>query len=141
MRKYLIISAIALSVAAIATILVQRSRINQLTGERDKYRTNTETLLQDVKTYQTKEGLNAITVGNLDLSLSEYKKYRADDFALIKTLQTRNRELEATTTAQMETITKLRGTVRDSILIAETIEYKRFLNFFVENQENKKPGN
>lgn len=116
MKKYLIIAAIALAVAAVVTIWVQRSRINQLTGERDKYRTNTETLLQDVSRYQTKDSLNAAKVGVLELKLSEFEKYRASDTELIKTLQTKNRELEAVTTAQMETITKLRGTVRDSIV-------------------------
>lgn len=116
MKKYLIIAAIALAVAAVVTIWVQRSRINTLTGERDKYRTNTETLLQEVSRYQTKDSLNAAKVGVLELKLSEFEKYRADDLALIKTLQTKNRELEAVTTAQMETITKLRGTVRDSVV-------------------------
>lgn len=116
MKNYLIIAAIALAVAAIATIWVQRSRINELTGERDKYRTNTKTLLQDVSRYQTKDSLNAAKVGVLELKLSEFERYRASDAELIKTLQTKNRELEAVTTAQMETITQLRGTVRDSIV-------------------------
>lgn len=116
MKKYLIIAAIALAVAAVVTIWVQRSRINQLTGERDKYKSNTETLLQDVKTYQTKDSLNAVKVGNLTLKVSEYEKYRADDLALIKTLQTKNRDLERVTTTQMETINELRATVRDSIV-------------------------
>jgi hypothetical protein len=116
MKKYLIIAAIALAVSAVVTIWVQHSRINQLTGERDKYRTNTETLLQEVSRYQTKDSLNAAKVGVLELKLSEFEKYRASDAELIKTLQTKNRELEAVTTAQMETITKLRGTVRDSIV-------------------------
>lgn len=116
MKKYIIIAAIALAVAAVVTIWVQRSRINQLTGERDKYRTNTETLLQDVSRYQTKDSLNAAKVGVLELKLSEFERYRASDAELIKTLQTKNRELEAVTTAQMETITQLLGTVRDSIV-------------------------
>lgn len=116
MKKYLIIAAIALAVAAVVTIWVQRSRINQLTGERDKYRTNTETLLQEVSRYQTKDSLNAAKVGVLELKLSEFEKYRASDAELIKTLQTKNRELERVTTTQMETINELRATVRDSIV-------------------------
>lgn len=123
MKKYLIIAAIALAVAAVVTIWVQRSRINQLTGERDKYRTNTETLLQDVSRYQTKDSLNAAKVGVLELKLSEFEKYRASDAELIKTLQTKNRELERVTTTQMETINELRATVRDSIvyLLGDTV--------------------
>lgn len=116
MKKYLIIAAIALAVSAVVTIWVQRSRINTLTGERDKYRTNTETLLQEVSRYQTKDSLNAAKVGVLELKLSEFEKYRASDAELIKTLQTKNRELERVTTTQMETINELRANVRDSIV-------------------------
>lgn len=114
MKKYFIWAAIIMAVAA--AFWVQQSRIKRLTDERDKYRSNTETLLQDVRTYQTKDSLNAAKVGNLELKLSEYKKYRADDAALIKSLQTKNRDLERVTTTQLETITKLRGTVRDSVV-------------------------
>ena len=102
--------------AVAAAFWVQQKRINNLTVERDKYRSNTETLLQDVKTYQTKDSLNAAKVGGLELKLSEFKKYRADDAALIKSLQTKNRDLQRVTTAQMETINELQANVRDSIV-------------------------
>lgn len=180
MKKYLIIAAIVLAVAAVVTIWVQRSRINQLTGERDKYRTNTETLLQDVSRYQTKDSLNAAKVGVLELKLSEFEKYRASDAELIKTLQAKNRDLERVTTTQMETINELRATVRDSVvylpgdtvttvlrcikyadkwvdfdgciinntfsgkiitrdslLIAETVQYKRWLGFLWKTKKIK----
>ena len=180
MKKYLIIAAIALAVSAVVTIWVQRSRINTLTGERDKYRTNTETLLQEVSRYQTKDSLNAAKVGVLELKLSEFEKYRASDAELIKTLQTKNRELERVTTTQMETINELRATVRDSVvylpgdtvttvlrcieysdkwvdfdgciinntfsgkiitrdslLITESVQYKRFLNFLWKTKRIK----
>ena len=179
MKKYLILAAIILAVAA--AFWVQHVKIKRLTDERDRYRSNTEILLQDVKTYQTKDSLNAIKVGNLELSLAEYKKYRADDLALIKTLQTKNRDLERVTTTQMETINELRATVRDSVvylpgdtvttvlrcvdivepwvelhgcatpdgqftgthinrdslLIAETVQYKRFLGFLWKTKKIK----
>lgn len=178
MKKYLILAAIILAVAA--AFWVQQKRINNLTVERDKYRSNTETLLQDVKTYQTKDSLNAAKVGGLELKLSEFKKYRADDAALIKSLQTKNRDLQRVTTAQMETINELRANVRDSIvylpgdtvttvlrcieysdkwvdfdgciinnmfsgkiitrdslLITESVQYKRFLNFLWKTKRIK----
>mgnify|MGYP007020089727 CR=1 FL=1 len=102
--------------AVAAAFWVQHVKIKRLTEERDRYRSNTEILLQDVRTYQTKDSLNAAKVGNLELSLAEYKKYRADDLALIKTLQTKNRDLERVTTTQMETINELRATIRDSVV-------------------------
>lgn len=114
MKKILIYTAIIGAIAAV--IWGQHVRIKNLTADRDKYKSNTETLLQDVKTYQTKDSLNAAKVGNLTLKVSEYEKYRADDLALIKTLQTKNRDLQRVTTAQLETINELRRTVRDSIV-------------------------
>lgn len=116
MKKYLIWAAIAMVVAAVATIWVQRTKIEKLTDERNRYRGNTETLLQDVETYKTKDSLNAAKVGVLELKLSEFERYRASDAELIKTLQTKNRELERVTTTQMETINELRATVRDSVV-------------------------
>lgn len=114
MKKYLIWAAIILAVAG--ALWVQHVKIKRLTEERDKYRSNTEILLQNVETYQTKDSLKAAKVGVLELKLSEFEKYRTSDAELIKTLQTKNRDLEAVTTAQMETIIELRGTVRDSIV-------------------------
>lgn len=167
-------------VAAVATIWVQRTKIEKLTDERNRYRGNTETLLQDVETYKTKDSLNAAKVGVLELKLSEFEKYRASDAELIKTLQAKNRDLERVTTTQMETINELRATVRDSIvylpgdtvttvlrcieysdkwvdfdgciinntfsgkiitrdslLITETVQYKRFLNFLWKTKRIK----
>lgn len=105
-----------LAVVLATTIGIQRKRLQDMKADRDKYRSNTEALLHDVERYQTKDSLNAVTVGVLQLKVSEFEKYRASDAELIKTLQTKNRELEAVTTAQMETITKLRATVRDSVV-------------------------
>lgn len=114
MKKILIYTAI---IGAIAAVLWgQHVRIKSLTADRDKYRTNTETLLQEVSRYQTKDSLNAAKVGVLELKLSEFEKYRASDAELIKTLQTKNRDLERVTTTQMETINELRATVRDSVV-------------------------
>lgn len=180
MKKYLIWAAIAMVVAAVATIWVQRTKIEKLTDERNRYRGNTETLLQDVETYKTKDSLNAAKVGVLELKLSEFERYRASDAELIKTLQTKNRELERVTTTQMETINELRANVRDSIvylpgdtvttvvrcieysdkwvdfdgciinntfsgkiitrdslLIAETVQYKRFWGFLWKTKKVK----
>lgn len=178
MKKILIYTAIIGAIAAV--IWGQHVRIKNLTADRDKYKSNTETLLQDVKTYQTKNSLNAAKVGNLTLKVSEYEKYRADDLALIKTLQTKNRDLQRVTTTQLETINELRANVRDSIvylpgdtvttvlrcieysdkwvdfdgciinntfsgkiitrdslLITETVQYKRFLNFLWKTKRIK----
>lgn len=114
MKKYLILIGVILAIAAI--IWVQYAKIKRLTNELYIYRSNTEVLLADVERYQTKDSLNAVTVGVLQLKLSEFEKYRADDAKLIKTLQTKNRDLQSVATAQLQTINELRGAVRDSIV-------------------------
>lgn len=116
MKKYIIIAAIALAVAAVVTIWVQRSRINQLTGERDKYRTNTETLLQDVSRYQTKDRLNAAKVGVLELSIQDYERFMKEDADLINKLKRKNEELQNFSKIQAETIIKIRAQVKDSLI-------------------------
>lgn len=177
MKKYLILAAIILAVAA--AFWAQHAKIKRLTEDRDRYRSNTEILLQNVETYQTKDSLNAAKVGVLELKLSEFEKYRTSDAELIKTLQTKNRDLRRITTTQLETINELRGTVRDSIvylpgdtvvlrcvdisdpwfslkgcttpdgefagtfinrdsiLIAETVQYRRFLGFLWKTKKIK----
>lgn len=180
MKKYLIIAAIALAVAAVVTIWVQRSRINQLTGERDKYRTNTETLLQDVSRYKTKDSLNAARVGVLELSIQDYERFMKEDADLINKLKRKNEELQNFSKIQAETIIKIRAQVkdsliyipgdtayklipcvsfrdswtnieacvyndtligdiqiRDSLILYETIIYKRFLNFLWKTKKIK----
>lgn len=115
MKKLLIYVVILLVVVVLP--IWQYRQIKKLTAERDRYRANTETLLQDVRHYKTIDSLNAATVGVLELKLSEYEKYRADDAALIRTLQVKNRDLQSVTTAQLETINELRGSFRDSTVI------------------------
>ena len=157
----------------------QQRRIKQLAAERDRYRTNTETLLSDVQTYRVRDSLNAARVQSLELTVKEYERFRADDAALIKQLKQRNRDLAAVNKTQSQTIIDLRavpkdtvvlvrdsiitpavavhcgdawfdfdgiltadqftGTLsnRDSLLLAETVKYKRFLGFLWKTHKVK----
>ncbi len=115
MKKYIYIGIAVLILLGI--VGVQRARIRTLRQDRDVYRQNTAVLLDSVERYRTREGLNAVTVRNLELKLSEFKQYRADDAALIGTLRTKVRDLERVTTAQTSTIYQLRATARDTVVI------------------------
>ena len=124
MKKYIGLAGAAVVVAAIVALVVQHGKIKHLRAERDTYRTNTQVLMEDLKRYQTKDSLNVATIGVLELKLSEFKKYRAEDAELIKSLKVKNRDLEAVTTAQMQTISELRAELKDSIvyLPGDTVE-------------------
>ena len=158
-------------VAILLLCAAQRAKIRQLSGERDKYRNDTETLLSGVEQYRVRDSLNAARVQSLELSVKEYEKYRAKDAALIRELKGRNRDLATVNETQTETIIELRArpkdtvivvrdsimvpavavhcgdswydfdgvltadefsgnlTSRDSLLVAETVRYRRFLGF------------
>lgn len=177
-KIYLTITIIIASL--IGSLYIQTERLKTAKEERDIYENSTNTLLMDVAIYKTKDSLSAATVGELQMTVKEYKKYRADDLALIKSLKTKNRDLTTATTLQTQTITTLIGKVkdslvyrdryivdtlrcidisskwfdlkgcsnrnndffgkfenRDSLLIAETIKYKRFLGFLWETEKIK----
>lgn len=108
-------------VAIFSLITIQHNRIESLTKERDKYRTNTKTLLTDVETFRVRDSLNAAKVQGLELTLSEFKRFRADDAALIKDLQIKNRNLAAINKTQAETIIRLSATGRDTVVIRDSI--------------------
>lgn len=178
--KFKILAAVAIVIAAIATISVQRWRIGKLEDERDKYRGNATTLLANMEQMQIRDSLNAATVGELRLTLDEYERYREDDARLIDDLKGRNRDLSGVVSAQTETINDLlasvrdsvvylpgdtvlvpvqyieysdrwvdlygyirgdvfsgRITTRDSLIITETVQYKRFLGFLWKTNKVK----
>ena len=176
MKRWLIIGAIFAALLVFAGF--QQNAIENLKQERNRYERNTQSLLLDVEQYKTRDSLNAAKVGALELTIQEYERFRAADAKLIKTLQTKNRDLTAITAAQSQTIMELsavpRDTViirdsvaipavavhtgdawydfdgilteqeftgtlvnRDSLLVAETVQYKRFLGFLWKTKRIK----
>lgn len=123
MRRYIITGIIIAGL--LGAIQWLHSDLKKANSERDRYRNNTGVLLSEVEHYKVRDSLNAVTAGNLELRLSEYQKYRADDAAVIQSLQTRNRDLDRVITAQMQTIYVLQGSVRDSLIYVE-IERETF---------------
>lgn len=165
-----ILVVIAVLVALVAGNCIQFSHIKKITEDRDRYKNNTEALMGDVEQYRICDSLNAARVQSLELTLDEFKRYRAEDAALIKQLKTKNRDLQSVVTSQSQSIYelsaipkdtviirdsvmidalllhcgddwfdfdgilsngKLEGNMitRDSLLLAETVKYKRFLGF------------
>lgn len=114
MKKYIYIGLAFLVLVGI--IIWQFASLKKVKEDRDVYKNNTTTLLNDVTTYKTKDSLNAVQVGELSLRISEFKKYRSEDAELIKSLQVKNRDLQGVTKAQLQTIYNLKGQIRDSLI-------------------------
>lgn len=116
-----IIGTVAILVAVLMVISYQYNRIKKLEQECARHERNTETLMGDVETFRVRDSLNAAKVQGLELTLSEFKRFRADDAALIKDLQIKNRNLAAINKTQAETIIRLSATGRDTVVIRDSI--------------------
>ena len=119
MKKWLIVGAIFTALLVFAGF--QQNAIKNLKQERNRYERNTESLLLDVAQYKTRDSLNAAKVGALELTIQEYERFRADDAQLIKTLQTKNRDLTAITAEQSQTIMELSAIPRDTVIIRDSV--------------------
>lgn len=120
MKKYLFLAAVAI-VAALAVIWADR-KIERLTDERDKYRSNTESLLSDVERFKVRDSLNAARVQSLELTAKEYERSHAEDAALIKSLKGKNRDLQAILDAQTQTIVELSTRPVDTLIIRDSVK-------------------
>ncbi|MDR0581603.1 MAG: hypothetical protein LBG31_01435 [Prevotellaceae bacterium] len=101
MKKYLLIGIIAVSLIGIIAALT--ARVSYLKKERNIYQSNTHVLLDSLHTYKVNDSLNAASARQLQLTIDEYRQYRASDYALIKQLQADKKRLEQVTTVQTET--------------------------------------
>lgn len=104
--------------------------LNKLKNENKKLKANQETLLDSVKSFKISDSLKAITVGNLELSLKQYKKYRANDAILIK--QLKGQKPEVIIKPSIQTEYKIRTELKDSIVYKDTLKtilYKSKWNY------------
>ena len=111
----------AAMVAILCFCLLQQSQIQRLRGERDRYRNNTETLIGDVETYRVRDSLSAARVQALELSVKEFERYRAEDAALIRELQTKNRDLASINKTQSQTIIELLAVPKDTVVLLDSV--------------------
>lgn len=96
----------------IAIVAIQQ--VDKLHKENNLLKTNQETLLSDIDRYKIADSINVARIGELNLSLSEYKKYRAEDAELIKKLKAD--KLDAVSNVKIETkIEQVPVTIHDTI--------------------------
>ena len=79
--------------------------------------TQKQTTMAKSQTYKVSDSLNAAKVSELQFTLKEYKKYRAQDLQLIEKLNVKKSDLQKVIDSQMETINSLSAKLKDSIRI------------------------
>lgn len=106
---------IILTLIAIIASCLMCNRIQYLTEENNRLSNNQETLLTENEHYKIRDSLNVSKVNQLELKLSELKKYKSEYAQLIKDLNIKNSQLEQIISVNAETITNLKAMLRDSI--------------------------
>lgn len=114
MKKSYIIAA-GILIILIAIIVALSARLKKVTADRDVQRKNVETLFTSVESYKVQDSLQAATIGDLQLTLKQYKQFRAEDAQLISSLKVDNKRLQGVVTTQTESYYQHTAALRDSV--------------------------
>lgn len=114
--KRLLIEIVA-ALIAVAVMVTLCNRLAAVSQDRDRYRNNTESLLSDVERWRVRDSLSAVRVQSLELSIKDYERFRAEDARLIEELKRNSNRLAAVNKTQTETIIRLEGRPRDTVVI------------------------
>ena len=132
--RIIIIGLWVLMAIAIAVMIMGSKKLRE---ENDRLKANQETLLSEniiymakSQAYKVADSLNAAKVTDLELTIGEYKKYRADDWALINQLKSKGADLQKVISTQSNTIKTLSAGLRDTIITDTTYNKVDTLKFF-----------
>ena len=91
----------------------------KLQEENKRLVNNQITLLDSMQTYKVADSLNVAKINVLELSLSDYKKYREENATLIKKLKAD--KLSATASINATTSTNIKAVIKDSIIYRDRV--------------------
>ena len=114
MKKAYIIAA-GILIILIAIIVALSARLKKVKADRDVQRKNVETLFTSVESYKVQDSLQAATIGDLQLTLKQYKQFRAEDAQLISSLKVDNKRLQGVVTTKTESYYQHTAILRDSV--------------------------
>ena len=87
----------------------------KLKNENEILQTNVGTLLTGAEQYKVKDSLQVATIANLELSISEYRRYKAEDKKLLESLKIDNKRLKGIINTQTESFYEQTTLLRDSV--------------------------
>ena len=115
---------VAVGLLLLATgVLWQRNAY--LKEERNRYRSNTEALLSDMKRIRIDSTTLAVDANALRLRIDEYKRLRAEDAEKIRRLGVKVKNLEAAARHEIEITGPIDAVVRDTVVIRDTVPILR----------------
>lgn len=87
----------------------------KLKSENEILQTNVGTLLTGAEQYKVKDSLQVATIANLELSISEYRRYKAEDKKLLESLKIDNNRLKGIIKTNTESFYEQTTLLRDSV--------------------------
>lgn len=121
MRKVTVIGFVLLA----AAVCVLWHRNVRLRGERDRYRSNTEVLMSDMKRLRVDSAMMAVDVKGLRLNVEEYKRLRRGDAEKIKAMGVKLRRLQAAARHEVVVSGPIDAAVRDTVVVRDTVPLVR----------------
>ena len=137
MKKVIIkIASIAIAVLALMLAFHKMHKLKEentrLLSNQEILLTQKQTVMAESQTYKVSDSLNAVKVSELQFTLKEYKKYRAQNLQLIERLNIKKSDLQKVIDSQTETINSLSTKLNDSIridTIANTADTLKCFNY------------
>lgn len=117
MNKYPIIICAVLGMAC-ATLWVVNGRLRT---EKERLAGNQQALLEKAEYYETEAGKSAASVQRLQLSYSELEDNYSQVCKVSNDLRIKIKRMEAATTTQTKTEVEVQTTVRDTVIIRDTL--------------------
>lgn len=125
MNRILVKCLLAAVVLLGGVVWFQHRNTVRLKAERDRYQSNSTALLSEVKRIRVDSATMALDARTLQLTLDEYKRFRAEDAATIKRLGVRIRNLEAAARHEVEVAGPIDAVVRDTVVVQDTVPVLR----------------
>jgi hypothetical protein len=104
----------------LALIIILGISNKKKASENKALKSNVSTLIEGVEQYTIQDSLQVATIADLELSLSQYKKYMEEDEKLIHSLKIDNKRLRGVISTQTESYYKHTAVLRDSVKMLST---------------------
>lgn len=119
MSKAYIITA-GILIILIGVIFALSNQLKRITADRDVQQKNVKTLFASVESYKVQDSLQAATIGDLQLTLKQYKQFRAEDASLINSLKLDIKRMQKVVTTSTESYYQHTAVLRDSVKMLST---------------------
>lgn len=117
MKKYIYIGLAVLLSGLVVLAVWQGASLKKARAERDRYHRNSDALLTEVERYKIQDSISVARAEGLELTLKEYKLFRAEDAELIKSLRTKVKNLQSVSKTTTVTEYVMSAPVHDTVVV------------------------